>query len=136
MWSRSRGCLKSDRGSVLVESLLVSVLLVALTLGIIQLALFLHVRNTLHDAAIEGARRASLIGETPSSGVALTRGLIATAVGESFAREVTARAHHMGGIPSVVVTVSAPLPVIGIWGPRGWLTVEGQAPLETLGGVR
>lgn len=136
MWSRSRQCLRSDAGSALVESLVVSVLLLTLTLAVIQLALMLHVRNTLHDAAIEGARRASLIGETPASGVALTRGLISTAVGQSYAQEVTAHSSLVGGIPAVLVKVRAPLPIVGIWGPVGWLTVEGRAPIETLAGAR
>ena len=44
-----------------------------LTLAVVQLALALHVRNTVIDAAAEGARFASLAGSSPADGVARTR---------------------------------------------------------------
>ena len=127
---------RDDSGSAIVEFLLVSVLLVALTAGLVQLALALHVRNTLADAAAEGARQASLVGATQQDGVARTRDLIRVAVGEAVAPEVEAHREIWQGTPTVVVEVTAPLPLLGFFGPPHALRVIGRAPEETLGGRR
>ena len=127
---------RDDSGSAIVEFLLVGVLLVALTAGLVQLALALHLRNTLADAASEGARQASLVGATPQDGVALTRNLIRVAVGEAVDAEVVARREIWQGTPTVAVEVTAPLPLLGLFGPPHALRVMGRAPVETLGGRR
>lgn len=44
-----------------VDFVLVTVILVPLVLGIMQVALVLHVRNTLTSAASEGARYAATV---------------------------------------------------------------------------
>ena len=48
----------------MAEFTLVGVLLTVLALAVVQLALALHVRNTLLDAAAEGARYAALAGSS------------------------------------------------------------------------
>jgi Flp pilus assembly protein TadG len=127
---------RDDSGSAIVEFLLVSVLLVALTAGLLQLALALHVRNTLADAAAEGARHAALVGETEQTGMARTRELIRVAVGQAVEAEVEARRELWQGMPTVAVTVTAPLPLLGFFGPPRSLRAVGRAPLETLAGQR
>ena len=52
--------LRDEEGSAVAEFSLVGVLLTALLLAVVQLALALHVRNTVLDAAAEGARYAAL----------------------------------------------------------------------------
>jgi hypothetical protein len=127
---------RDDSGSAIVEFLLVSVLLVALTAGLLQLSLALHVRNTLADAAAEGAREASLVGATQQDGVIRARDLIRVAVGEAVEIEVVARRELWQGTPTVAVTVTAPLPLLGFFGPPRTLRVMGRSPVETLGGRR
>ena len=56
-----------ERGAAVVDFVLVLLVLLPLVIGILQLALVLHVRNTLASAAAEGARHAAVAG---SSGVA------------------------------------------------------------------
>lgn len=129
MWRR-------DDGSAIVEFLLVSALLVALTAGVLQLALALHVRNTLADAAAEGARHAALVGATQKDGVVRTRDLIRVGVGQAVDADVTAHRELWQGVPTVAVTVTAPLPLLGFFGPPRTLRVMGRAPLETLAGQR
>ena len=73
-------------------------LLVALVLGVVQLALGLHVRATLADAAAEGARHASLVGSDASAGVTRTRELISTALGPGYAERVTAGTATVAGL--------------------------------------
>jgi Flp pilus assembly protein TadG len=127
---------RDESGSAIVEFLLVSVLLLALTAGIVQLALSLHVRNTLADAAAEGARQASLVGQTNQEGVRRTRDLIRLAVGMGEEADVVARREFWQGTPTVTVTVTAPLPLFGFFGPPNALRVVGRAPVEVLAGQR
>ncbi|WP_374946306.1 TadE/TadG family type IV pilus assembly protein [Agreia sp.] len=126
--------LRRDEGSAAVEFVLVGVLLTALTLGVIQLAFALHVRNTVLDAASEGARFAALAGNTPEDGADRTRQLIALAVGADYADDVTAGYSDYLGVPAIRVTVSAPLPLVGPFGPPRSLEVTGHAAAETLDG--
>ena len=51
--------MRNQRGSAVVDFVLVLAVLVPLFLGILQLALVLMVRNTLSSAAAEGARLAA-----------------------------------------------------------------------------
>jgi Flp pilus assembly protein TadG len=127
---------RDESGSAIVEFLLVSVLLVALTAGILQLVLALHVRNTLADAAAEGARQASLVGQTNQEGVRRTRDLIRLVVGMGDEADVVARRELWQGTPTVTVTVTAPLPLFGFFGPPNALRVVGRAPVEVLAGQR
>lgn len=131
---RLSGHVSREQGSAVVEFLLVSVLLVALTLGIVQLALALHVRNTLQDAAGEGARRAALVGSSDERGSSFARQLVTTALGESLAISVSTRHLSWRGHPAIEMVVTAPLPVIGLWGPPGTLRVSAHATRETLAG--
>lgn len=113
---------------------MVASLLVVLALGLLQLALALHVRNTVVDAAAEGARFGSLADRTPADGAERAAELIETAIGALYATDVTASTTVYLGRPAVVVVVRAPLPVIGLLGPEAMLEVEGHAAIETLGG--
>ncbi|WP_350349562.1 TadE/TadG family type IV pilus assembly protein [Agromyces sp. G08B096] len=128
----SRLRLADEQGSAVAEFSLVLVLLAALLLAVLQLALALHVRNTLLDAAAEGARYAALAGASDGDGVQRTRELIAAAVAETYAGDVTARRTAIGDVPVVAVTVRATMPVIGLFGPEGAMEVTGHAALEAV----
>ena len=78
--------LDDERGSAVAEFTLVGILLAVLALAIVQLALALHVRNTVLDAAAEGARYAALAGSGEHAGVARTRDLIGAAISDGFRR--------------------------------------------------
>lgn len=104
--------------------------MVALVLGVLQLTLALHVRNTLIDTAGEGARYAALAGSSTDAGIARTRELIGVSLHPRFGEDVTARQVARDGLEMVEVTVSARLPVIGLLGPRGSLSVVGRAVVE------
>ncbi len=124
--------LDDDRGSAPVEFVLVGTLLTAVILAVLQLAIALHVRTTLIDAAAEGARHAALADSSLPEGVDRTRELIATAVGEQYAGDVEASFGTFAEHPVVVVTVRAPLPVAGLFGPDRAMEVSGRAALEPL----
>ncbi len=99
-------------------------------LGVLQLALALHVRNTVVDAAGEGARYGALAGSSPAAGAARTRELVATALHPRYGQDVHSRVVLRDGLELVEVTVRAPLPVLGLLGPGGALTATGRAVLE------
>jgi Flp pilus assembly protein TadG len=126
--------LRRDDGSAAVEFVLVGVLLTALTLGVIQLAFALHVRNTLLDAAAEGARFAALAGNAPEDGADRTRQLITAAIGADYADGVSAGYTEYLGVAATQVTVAAPLPLVGPFGPPRSLEVTGHATAETPAG--
>jgi hypothetical protein len=124
--------LRDDHGSAVAEFALVGAILTLLTVSVLQLALSLHVRNTVLDAASEGARFAALADNTPADGVARCRALIASAIGDGYARGVTAASGTWMGRPAVTITVRTTLPVIGLLGIGGALEVSGHAAVETL----
>jgi Flp pilus assembly protein TadG len=107
------------------------VVLVPLFLGILQVALVLHVRNTLTAAASEGARYAATVDRSPQDGVARTRQQIAGALAARFASAVTASPETVLGAPGVRVDVVAEVPPLGLWGPAVRLSVSGHAVEET-----
>ena len=127
-----RHALLDDDGSAVVEFVLVSSMLVLLVLGVLQLGLALHVRNSLIAAAEEGARFAALADTGLEEGAARTLDLVAASLGASFDVDVAVAAITVDGTPAVAVTVTAPLPVAGLIGPAGMLEVVGRAPIEAL----
>ena len=111
---------------------MVAALLTVLTLSVIQLGLALFIRNTVVDAAAEGARFGALADNSLGDGVARTTDLITVALGGSYANDVSASTGSYLGHPAVIVTVRAPLPLIGLVGLDRGLEVSGHAALETL----
>jgi hypothetical protein len=124
--------LRDDDGSAVVEFVLVGVLLTLLTLSVIQLGLALLIRNTVQDAASEGARYGALADNSISDGIGRTRDIIATALGPGYAKDITVARGSYDGYPSDIVTVKTPLPLIGLIGIPDGLEVHGHAAIETL----
>ena len=110
--------------------MLVGALLTLVFVGIVQLGLVLHVRNTLIDCAAEGARYGAFADRTPQQGAQRTRDLITMSLSPRYARDVRAGRADVAGIPTVEITVVAPLPVIGLLGPARILTVSGHGMQE------
>jgi hypothetical protein len=111
---------------------MVGALLTLLVLAIIQLGLALHVRNLVLDAASQGAQYAALADNGLGDGTSRTRQIIATALGPGYAADVSATYGNYLGRRSVIVSVSTPLPVIGLVGFDRGLEVSGHASVETL----
>lgn len=122
---------RSERGSAVVETALVAVLLVGLALAVLQLGVALHVRTTVLDAAAEGARFGALADNTPADGARRAATLIEEALGAGYARDIRVATGEWMGHPAVTVTVRTTLPVIGMFGFDGGLEVAGHAAIET-----
>ncbi|TCI95992.1 TadE/TadG family type IV pilus assembly protein [Aeromicrobium sp. IC_218] len=121
---------RDERGSAVVDFVLVMLVLVPLVLGVMQVALVLHVRNTLEAAATEGARVSASLGATPADGSERARQMISTSIADRFARDVTAARTSVGGLPATVVRAQASVPPLGLWGPGITVEVEGRALAE------
>lgn len=124
--------MRDDRGSAVVEFVFVGAILTVLTVAVLQLALALHVRNTVLDAASEGARFAALADNTSTDGINRCRALITAAIGADYAQDVTATSARWMGHPAVTITVRTTLPIIGLIGIGGAVEVAGHAAVETL----
>lgn len=123
-------CLERERGSAVVDFVLVGALLTMFFLAIIQLALVLHVRNTLIDAAASGARYGTLADRSAADARQRTGDLIGTALNAGFAQDIETREVTFQGLRTLEVTVRAPMPVVGLIGPRDLLEVKGHAAIN------
>lgn len=129
---RAGGRACADTGSAVAEFALVASLLALILAGALQIGLVIHVRNTVIDSAIAGARQASLADQTARDGQRLTADLIRVSVGERYAQKVTVSTSHRGGAEIVEVRVRTPLPVLGLWGPAEVWDLRGRSLVEDI----
>ena len=123
--------LRGERGSAVVDFVLVSTLVVPLFLGILQVGLYLYVRNTVTAAASEGAHYAAVLNRVPADGEARTRELVDGVMKDQLIDSVSAEETDVDGQPGVQVVVKAHMSPLGLWGPGVDFTVEGHAIKET-----
>jgi hypothetical protein len=122
----------TDRGSAAVEFVLVSVLLVAVTLSVLQIAFVTHIRSIAIDSAIAGAAHAALADTTDADGVVRTEELIGRGIARGLVQDVSVHSALVGDRDVVVVTASLAIPVIGLWLPVANVEVTGRAFREAL----
>jgi Flp pilus assembly protein TadG len=121
---------RTERGSAVVDFVLVGGLLTMFFLAIVQLALVLHVRNTLIDAAASGARYGTLADRGAADAAERTANLIGIALNGEFAQDISTAEVSFQGMRTLEVTIKAPVPVIGLIGPRDLLEVKGHAAIQ------
>jgi Flp pilus assembly pilin Flp len=122
--------LREERGSAPAEFAMVGGLLTILLLAVVQFTLVLLVRNTVQDAAAQGARVAAFADGTLADGEGRTRQLLAVSLGQRYAQGVSARYARDGGIRVVEIRVESPLPLIGLIGFSRSLEVAGHAAVD------
>jgi Flp pilus assembly protein TadG len=131
---RDLGAQGDERGSAVVDFALVGALVTLLFLSVVQLGLLVHVRNTLVDCAAEGARYGARADRTAGDGVERTRAMVVSELSSGYAarigRRISAAEVDRGGARVIEVRLTAPLPVVGLAGPGGVLTVSGHAYAE------
>lgn len=106
--------LPDDRGSAVAEFALVSVLLVMLLLGVLQVGVYLHVRNVVAASAAEGARYGANADIDPAAGGPRATEIIGRSLGARMAAEVpcSAAIESTGAGPALVtVRCRGALPV-------------------------
>ena len=130
--ARAAGRLGDDTGASPVEFVLVGTLLTVLTLAVLQFGLAVHVRNVVHDAAVEGAYHAALADTTLEDGAQRTKDIVMRTVGAAYGPEVSVRETTELGHAVVEVRVAGALPLIGLLGAPRTLEVTAHAPVESL----
>lgn len=130
--SRWKGSLKalvpgSEQGAAVVDFVLVSALVTVMFLALIQLTLVLHVRNTVADAASSAARYGALADRTPADAKNRAESLLSSSLGAKYAQNVQASQTSSGGVAMLTVTVTTPLPLLGLIGLGGELSMSGHA---------
>lgn len=107
-----------DGGAAVVEFLLVSILLLALLFGVVQVGLYLHVRNVVAASAAEGARYAANADRTAADGGPMTQQIIADALSDRAAAAMTCSGRYepgAGGTVLVAVHCTGDVPLIFSW---------------------
>lgn len=127
---RRPGAERDESGSAVVDFVLVLLLLLPLVVGILQLALVMHVRNVLSAAAAEGARHAALSGASPVDGVAVAREQWSGAVSDRFVRSATVEDVDLDGAAGYRLVLDVEVPTLGLGGPSVGFEVRGSAVRE------
>ena len=118
-----------ERGSAVVDFVMVSTLIVALLLAVLQVAVYVHVRNVVTASAQAGARYAANADVDSAAGAPRTVEVVARATSVQTARGLactSAEEVDAGGLTLVVVRCTGAVPSL--------LTVLGDLlPLEVTG---
>ena len=104
-----------ERGSAVVDFVLVSALILALLLAVLQVAVYVHVRNVVVASAQEGARYAANADVPSTDGAARTVQIVAQATSERTARGLACTSGEEAdatGLRLVVVRCTGSVPTL------------------------
>ena len=104
-----------ERGSAVVDFVMVSILIVTLLLAVLQVAVYVHVRNVVTASAQEGARFAANADVDSASGAARTVEVVARATSVQTAQGLhcsSAEEADSSGLTLVVVRCSGAVPAL------------------------
>jgi Flp pilus assembly protein TadG len=109
---------RDDEGAAVVEFVLVGVLLITLFMAILQVGLYLHLRNVVVASLAEGAREAANANRSCEDGAVRAHDLVAQAVGTKvadgldFTPPPDCETTTPDGVVLVQVRVRGPLPLL------------------------
>ncbi|TFV58130.1 pilus assembly protein [Geodermatophilus sp. DF01-2] len=107
--------LGGERGGAVVEFVFVSVLVVVLLLAVLQVAVYVHVRNVVTASAQEGARYAANADVPPSAGADRAVAVVARATSQQTADGLVCSSGEeadASGLTLVVVRCSGAVPTL------------------------
>lgn len=116
-----------ETGAAVVDFVLVGALVTVIFVALLQLALALHVRNTVADAASSAARYGALGDRTAADAQERAAYLVGAALGPTFVQDVSVSVETHNGLDVLRVSITAPLPLIGLFGPARSLEMSGHA---------
>jgi Flp pilus assembly protein TadG len=123
-----------ERGSAVVDFVLVGVLVVVLLLGVLQVAVYVHVRNVVVASAQEGARYAANADVATELGAARTVEVVGRATSPQTAAGlscVSVQETDVSGLTLVVVRCTGAVPsLFGALGDVLPIDVAGRAVAE------
>ncbi len=117
---------REDGGAAVVDFVLVSVLLVLLLFGVLQVAVYVYARNIVAASTADAARFAAAAGMPASAGIARARALMSAGLSGSVTRAVRCTAaqgvdggsglpvttiHCAGRMRAFLLPVALPLPL-------------------------
>ena len=124
----------AERGSAVVEFVLVSLLIVVLLLAVLQVAVYVHVRNVVTASAQEGARYAANADVDSAAGAPRTVEVVARATSVQTAQGLacaSAEEVDSSGLTLVVVRCTGSVPsLLAVLGDLLLLEVTGRAVKE------
>ena len=110
---------RGDSGAAVVEFVLVGIVLIMLFMSIMQVGLYLHMRNVVVASLAEGAREAANADRDCDDGVDRARELVRGAIGSRVADGLTfevppdgCEVTSDGGVVLVQVRARGPLPLL------------------------
>lgn len=115
-----------DRGSAIVDFVLVAPILIAVALAALQVILVMHVRIVLTSAAAEGARAAALAGADPRAGQRRAQAIIDETIASGSVESITVSRESWGRDSVMALEIEARLPLLGLLGPST-LRVKGHS---------
>lgn len=130
--SRTPRAGRSERGSAVVDFVMILFILLPMFAALFQLSLVLHVRNTLSSAAAEGARRAAVVGATPQDGTTKAAEQIVGTLNEKYADRIAIEETTVGGVPAYKIVITAAVPALGLGGPAIEIKASGSAIIESV----
>lgn len=104
-----------ERGSAVVDFVLVSLLIMTLLLAVLQVAVYVHVRNVVTASAQEGARYAANADVDPAAGSGRTLEIVGQATSEQTARGLSCSSGqeaYPAGLTVVVVRCEGSVPAL------------------------
>ena len=123
-----------ERGSAVVDFVMVSILIVTLLLAVLQVAVYVHVRNVVTASAQEGARYAANADVDSAGGAARTVEVVARATSVRTARGLACTSGEEldgSGLTLVVVRCAGSVPaLLAFLGRLLPLAVTGRAVKE------
>ena len=124
-----------ERGSAVVDFVLVSVLIMTLLLAVLQVAVYVHVRNVVTASAQAGARFAANADVDPATGADRTVEVVARATTEQTAQGLTCTSVEevdATGLTLVVVRCTGAVPsLLAVLGNLLPLDATGRAVKES-----
>lgn len=120
---------RADRGSAVVDFVLVVPVLLLVGVAVLQVVLSLVVRTTLTTAAVEGARAAALAGSAPTMGEARVREVLTGTIAEPSLIAVSVHPDHEAGVRTMAARIDYRLPLLGLLTPVS-LSAEGHVLME------
>ena len=102
---RQRAARRADRGAAVVEFVLVTVPLLFLLLAVLQVAVYLHLRNVVVASAAEGARYGAAADRSTRDAGPLAELVLAQGVSERTAAGVACAAAEEAGAGGAVLVV-------------------------------
>lgn len=120
----------NQRGSAVVDFVLVSFPMMFIFVSTISLTLFSYARTVVLDATIEGVRFAALADQNPNSGAERARSLIAQSIGSLLRIEIEHQ--EQSSLNRQLIAFESSAYLLGLSNPKAFFKVSSLATREVI----